>query len=68
MFEDLTTFLKEAKSLPDAQRNYAMTKFIFWSIAQSIYYIGLAITCTVLGRRLIHAFLTAWRELKREPS
>ena len=68
MFDDLRIFLDQAKTLPPDQRNHAMTMFIFWSVAQSIYYIGLAVTCIVLGRRLIHAFLTAWRETKREPS
>ena len=68
MFEDLRTFLTQAKTLPADQRNHAMTMFIFWSIAQCTYYISLAVVCLVLGRRLIHAGLTAWRETKREAS
>ena len=68
MLDDLSQFLKEAKSLPDAKRNIAMTMFIFWTIAQCVYYIVLGVVVIVLGRRLIHAALTAWRESRREPS
>jgi len=68
MIDDLSQYLNQVKTLPADKRTAAMTVFVFWSIAQCIYYIVLGVVVIVLGRRLIHAFMTAWREIRREPS
>lgn len=68
MFDELSQFLQKAQALPPDKRTIAMTMFVFWSLAQCVYYIVLGVVIIVLGRRLINATLTAWRETRREPS
>ncbi|HWB54527.1 MAG TPA: hypothetical protein VG722_10055 [Tepidisphaeraceae bacterium] len=68
MFDQAMEIVNQAKTLPADKRTAAVTMLVFWSIAQCVYYIVLGVVVIVLGRRLIHAVLTAWRESRREPS
>jgi predicted permease len=68
MIDDLSQFLEKARTLPPDKHTAVMTMFVFWSVAQCVYYIVLGVVVIVLGRRMINAALTAWREIRREPS
>jgi hypothetical protein len=68
MIDEIRQVIKEIQAVPDAQRSVGIAIAIFKSLAAMTYYIMLGIVVIILGRRLIYATLSAWKETRREPS
>lgn len=68
MIDEIRQVIKEIQAVPDAQRSGVIAIAIFKSLAAMTYYIMLGIVVIILGRRLIYATLSAWKETRREPS
>ena len=68
MIGEYSQYLEQAKTLSADKRTTFMTVLVFWTIVECVYYIVLGVVVIVIGRRMINAALTAWREIRREPS
>jgi hypothetical protein len=68
MIEEIRQIIAKIQSLPPDQRSGVIATSIFISLAKMTYYIMLGIVVIILGRRLIYATLSAWKEARREPS
>jgi hypothetical protein len=68
MIGDFPKYLDQAKTLTPDKRTAFMTVVVFWGLAECVYYIVLGVIIIVIGRRLINAALTAWRETRHDPS
>ena len=56
-----------AKEADPSKRSQLTSAAIVTGIAQTVYYILVAIVVIVLGRRIINATLKAWKESRRDP-
>jgi hypothetical protein len=68
MIDEIRQVIKEIQTLPPDQRSSVVAISILKSVAAMTYYIMLGIVVIILGRRLIYATLSAWKESRREPS
>jgi hypothetical protein len=66
MTEELRALLNEVSKLEPAQRGPYQTWLIVQLVRDLAYYTVAGIVIIALGRRLIHAILTAYRESRRE--
>lgn len=65
MVENLRTLLTDVSKLPAEQQGTYQWWLVVELIRDLAYYVLVAIVVVALGRRLIHAILTAYRESKR---
>lgn len=66
MMPELQSLLNDVSKLSPEQKGPYETYLIVTLIKDVAYYIIIAIVAWALGRRLIHALLSAYREAKRE--
>ena len=66
MTQELQSILNDIKTLSADQRGPYTTYLIVTLIRDVAYYVIAGIVAWALGRRLIHAILTAYREARRE--
>ena len=66
MTDELRALLNEVSKLEPAQRGPYQTWLIVQLVRDLAYYAVGGIVAIALGRRLIHAILTAYRESRRE--
>ena len=66
MTDELRARLNEVSKLEPAQRGPYQTWLIVQLVRDLAYYTVAGIATIALGRRLIHACLTAYRESRRE--
>jgi hypothetical protein len=66
MVDELKTLLNEVSRLDPAQKGAYETWLVVSLIRDVAFYIVMGILAWALGRRLIHAVLTAYRESRRE--
>jgi hypothetical protein len=65
MIENLQLLLNDVSKLPAEQQSTYQWWLVIGLIRDLAYYVLVAIVVIALGRRLIHAILTAYRESKR---
>jgi len=65
MIDELKTLLNEVSKLAPDQKSAYQTWLIVNLVRDLAYYVVAGIVAWALGRRLIHAVLTAYRESKR---
>jgi hypothetical protein len=65
MVDELKTLLNEVSKLAPDQKSAYQTWLIVNLVRDLAYYVVAGIVAWALGRRLIHAVLTAYRESKR---
>jgi hypothetical protein len=66
MIQEVKELINEVSKLDPAQRGPYQTWLIIMLIRDIAYYAVAGIVAFALGRRLIHAILTAYRESRRE--
>jgi hypothetical protein len=66
MIEEARELINEVAKLDPAQRGPYQTWLIVQLIRDVAYYAVAGIVAWALGRRLIHAIMTAYRESRRE--
>ena len=66
MIEEARALINEVSKLDPAQRGPYQTWLIVQLIRDIAYYAVVGIVAWALGRRLIHAIMTAYREAQRE--
>jgi hypothetical protein len=65
MVDELKMLLNEVSKLAPDQKSTYQTWLIVYLVRDLAYYVVAGIVAWALGRRLIHAVLTAYRESKR---
>lgn len=65
MIDELKFLLNEISKLSPEQKNVYTTWMVVQLIRDLAYYTLVAVVAIALGRRIVHAILTAYRESKR---
>ena len=65
MIDELKFLLNEISKLSPEQKSVYTTWVVVSLIRDLAYYTVIAVVAIALGRRIIHAILTAYREAKR---